>query len=498
MSEYLLPFSGKEISDKLISIDNMVKVDQFNSAVESLVTKDLMNENVNALNERIDELNNGTQGGNKDCDISGNASGNHIIISDSSDAPLLGFDAEYETSKYKGYQLFDSSKLKTPTNGSGYTKNADGSINMGGAKITINDSDGSITIEGSGAITGDGFIEYKYPHAEKLALVRGGDFYSNYNTTSFPYVTFFIRAWGQYYTLDNSLECQKTFNHSQDSLNYEQVELKIAICAEKGSVITPCTVKPMIYQDGDGTWEPFTNRQPVNIPLTVNVYGGNFIDYDSWKDVEPVNGTAEYINNGVKLTATSNDCYTQYSPDNASVLKIEELSGNQCTLSWKFSGNDNDTVHIFNAGVSELASTNSVNEKLQFTVPDDCKFITFKVGCHTAGNTAIYEDIMLNIGLEPLPHEPYKKKQSVSIDNMDESNVSIQQLHSYFPTTTILNNYNANMEVEYFKNTQNGECVGKIFKENVELKSELAEIKELISGLTSTTLANEEELAEGE
>ena len=178
--------------------------------------------------------------------------------------------------------------------------------------------DGSITIEGSGAITNDAYIEYKYPHADKLKLIRGGNFYSNYSTTSIPYITFYIYAWGQYYTLSNGLVCNKTFEHSQDSLNYEQAELKIAICAEKGSVITPCTVKPMIYQDGDGTWEPFTNKEQRAKALTLDVYGGNLFDYDSWKDIEgAVNGTAEFINNGVKLTATGSDSYTYYNANHS-------------------------------------------------------------------------------------------------------------------------------------------------------------------------------------
>ncbi len=450
MSEYLLPYSGREVLNKLQAID------------------DLMN----------------NSGNNKDCDIAATASGNNFVITDSSESPLLSLKADYEAQLINGYQLFDASKLKNPSFGEGYVKNADGSFSLGGATVTIND-DGSITIDGSGEITGDAYFQYKYSHAEKLALVRGGAFYSNYNTTSSPYITFFIRAWGSIYSLSNGLECQGTFNHSQDSLNYEQAELIIAICAEKGNTITPCTVKPMIYQDGDGTWEPFTNKQPSSKALTLDVYGGQLLNYNSWKDIEGVvNGTAEFVNNGVKLTATSSDCYTHYAASHSRVLRIPAIPEKECTLSWKYTGPSGNTVYVFNEGSTTLARADATSEQLQFTAPADCEFITFRVGNMTADTTVVYEDIMLNVGSTPLSYESYKSKQSISIDKLmseETINSKVQKIMTHLPTTTILNDGDAQVEVDYFKNTTNGKAVGKIFKANVDLQTEIENLKNTLT-----------------
>ena len=465
MKEYLLPYTGQEIINKLEAIDSLKE-----------------------------QINSGNSNNNSNCDIAATATGKNIRIDNPAEAPLIGLKADYENQVINGYQLFDSSKLKTPNWSDGATFNEDGSISLGGAKIIIND-DGSITIDGNGTVTRDAYILYTYPHAEKLKLIRGGNFYSNYNVTSHPYITFYLDAWGTIQDLSNGLSCTGTFSHSQDSLNYEAAYLKIAICTEKGHTITPCTVKPMIYQDGDGTWEPFTNKQQKVKDLTLDIYGGNLLDYNTWKNIEGVvNGTANFVNNGVELTATAADCYTHYSANHGGVLRIPVIPGQEATLSWSYLGGSGNTVYVFNEGSSTIARTDAANQKLTFTVPSGCKFITFRVGCVNAGTTAVYKNLMLNLGNSALPFENYKPKKSIAINQLmseDEINSIAQTIKAYNPTTTIVNDCDAQLEVDYFKNNTNGKAVGKILQANVDLKSEIENLKASINQLAVTQIETE-------
>lgn len=150
----------------------------------------------------------------------------------------------------KGYQLFDASKLPTKT--------------QGGATVT-NNNDGSFTISGSGTLS-DYFSQlYVYNHKETLQLLKTGKIYAKNNDT-IPRMCAYLYydSESKYYTLidANILES----NITEEMLSKSDCRLRIYIYGDIGNAIKPGTIKPMLYQDGDGTWEPFTGGQPAPNP----------------------------------------------------------------------------------------------------------------------------------------------------------------------------------------------------------------------------------------
>lgn len=176
-------------------------------------------------------------------------------------------------------QLFDDSKVPTKT--------------QGGVTVT-NNGDGSFTISGSGQlsanfIVGSGNLVNvlkKYLHPGEIVIK---------NELVYPYVYLNLR-----YTL-NDVEYFEQLN-SRSLVPFELTEEIIngltlfdyGFTAGSGTTVTPITIKPVIYQDGDGTWEPFdSNPQEISYTPTNPMYStqdGSITDYvDVEKGVEVYN-----------------------------------------------------------------------------------------------------------------------------------------------------------------------------------------------------------------
>lgn len=152
-------------------------------------------------------------------------------------------DGAYSQETTNGYQLFDASKLPTKT--------------QGGAKVT-NNGDGSFTISGSENLTDFFSIVYQYSHEETLKLLKVGDInlVNGNSTTPFALVQL-VKSGGTstWFVLNKDI-AKATI--TQEMLNDERCVLQIYIFGEKNSAIQAGTIKPMLYQDGDGTFESFT------------------------------------------------------------------------------------------------------------------------------------------------------------------------------------------------------------------------------------------------
>lgn len=154
-----------------------------------------------------------------------------------------------------GYQLFDASKVPTKT--------------QGGATVT-NNGDGSLTVSGSGNLTENFSINHYYSKEETLSLLKAGTLKANGLGNASINVSFGLRNknTGSYIT---GKSVSKTVNSCQieqsdlDSLG-DDIVLSISMYTAQGTQIISGTIKPMIYQDGDGTWEPFTGGKPAPNP----------------------------------------------------------------------------------------------------------------------------------------------------------------------------------------------------------------------------------------
>ena len=65
-------------------------------------------------------------------------------------------------------------------------------------------------------------------------------------------------------TLD--VDSERYLDLTSEHINSEGFHVSFGIYGSSGSAIIPGTVKPMVYQDGDGTWEPYTGGKPSPSP----------------------------------------------------------------------------------------------------------------------------------------------------------------------------------------------------------------------------------------
>lgn len=137
-------------------------------------------------------------------------------------------------------------------------------------------------------------------------------------------------------------------------------------------------------------------------------------------------GTIEKYDNGFKLTATSNDCFTYPAiiTHDGTLFKLPVLPNTKYVLSWD-SDNDNDGyVYIFkngvNAGTSSYFTINNKNAKqLIFTTSTDTTFVTVRFGVMYANNSITYSNIMVRYAeVTDDTYEPYAPSLQEQINTL--------------------------------------------------------------------------------
>lgn len=162
-----------------------------------------------------------------------------------------------------GQNLFDASKLPTKS--------------QGGATVT-NNGDGSFTISGSGNLTGSFSIVYQYSHEETLKLLKVGDINLVNGNSTKPFALVRLVKFGStsaWFVLNRDIS-KATI--TQEMLNDERCVLQIYIYGDSGTTIQTGTIKPMLYQDGDGQYRSF-NETPKYY-LDVNAQSDNLLNGD--------------------------------------------------------------------------------------------------------------------------------------------------------------------------------------------------------------------------
>lgn len=150
-----------------------------------------------------------------------------------------------------GYQLFDASKLPTKS--------------QGGATVT-NNNDGSFTVTGSGNLVTEYEIRITLDTETSKRLVKEGTInLSAPSTTPYVFVGFknsdgFI---GEVNVRNKSLS---SLTLTSEQINSDGFCIQLGFCGSKAQPIKTGTLKPMLYQDGDGTWEQYTGGKPAPNP----------------------------------------------------------------------------------------------------------------------------------------------------------------------------------------------------------------------------------------
>ena len=157
-----------------------------------------------------------------------------------------------------GGNLFDASKLPTKS--------------QGGATVT-NNGDGSFTISGNGSVTETFNVSYAYTHEETVKLLKEGILKFGNFQTSIPYIMVGLvnekGVWTK--AIENRVgTSSRSINILKKDLNNPQLRLKMQLFAASshGNITNGLTIKPVLCQDGDGTFYPFNaSSTPVDIEL---------------------------------------------------------------------------------------------------------------------------------------------------------------------------------------------------------------------------------------
>lgn len=177
--------------------------------------------------------------------------------------------SEFDGNIRNSFQLFDASKI----------------VNQEISGVTISSENGKINLSGT-ATKSFGF-QYSLSNQEFKELFKLGNVYIKNNTNLNLIFTLYIR--NDSGTIDYAQQ-NKSLEITDDLLNNQQNYAQFYFFITQGTSLNGY-VRPMIYQDGDGTWEPFdSNPQEVLYTTTQNMYStqdGSIADYvDVEKGVE--------------------------------------------------------------------------------------------------------------------------------------------------------------------------------------------------------------------
>lgn len=331
------------------------------------------------------------------------ASGGSIKVDDSAERRAQGFGlhGKTEQTKTNGYQLFDASKLPTKS--------------AGGATVT-NNGDGSFTISGSGDLTNSFNVSYEYSHEETIKLFKSGKLNLKTEQTTNPYFVANLRNKdGQVLSLTNNTSAIV----SADITNWINDETCFLIVQFYGALqnIKAAIIKPMLYQDGDGTWEPYTGLEPSPSPdyqqeikgigeekdgkysVDVKMNGKNLLDADKYYSDMKVGDIFEDTANNFYLVKIPLPKQFIGKKLTFSALLYQVNASSNIRCSARIGGNVND-------GNGSSKMNEWFLSKISFTMMNESDTIFFNYG---SSNNVRIKNIQLEENSEQTSYEPYKE-----------------------------------------------------------------------------------------
>ena len=249
-----------------------------------------------------------------------------------------------EQTSYAGYQLFDASKLQT--------------YSVGDATIT-NNNDGSFAI--SGTITDTVTHYHSYSHEETIKMLKAGSLYLNCEAKSMPNVYAQLVIDGSAKVeLSNRTDISSNGKILQEYLDNETSFLRIGFYGSASMGTVTGTIRPMLYQDGDGTWEPFTGCQPSPSP-----------EYQ-----QSLNHTGNCVEMIQGRYSTTNGEYTQHTNCVCNKRILPCKAGDVLILTTENSCNHRFIFYSNGRYVGDNSSPNAV-KTLSAVVPSDCNQFGF-------------------------------------------------------------------------------------------------------------------------
>ena len=351
----------------------------------------------------------------KDISYGGSASNNGIDVAE--------IDGAYSQETTNGFQLFDASKLPTKS--------------QGGATVTNND-DGSFTISGSGNLTSNYSNSIVlYSNEEAVKLFKQGTIYLKTEKATTPYFQLSFDGEGSF-SLTNNGNSESVGTINQEMLEDVNFRVRLIVYGASGSTIIPATIKPMLYQDGDGTFEPFTggiaspNPEYPQVPKFVGDYNEDTQKYDidfmtSGKNLFNINGnvnvdgyskeqkTTNTVENGV-LT-----CNVNSARNHGVGQRLYGLKGKTISVSAKLKSLGEATIgniYVYESSGGYKAVSNTTALDTVFAINNyTCQTDDIVVAFAGTGGTGVqFYDIMVNYGAKFVDYEPFTGFETTTVE----------------------------------------------------------------------------------
>lgn len=335
----------------------------------------------------------------------GSASGTtQVTVDDAWEGPIPGLEIAGKSEQFSttGAQLLDLSAV---------SKSAGGAV--------INTADGGYQISGTGTLT-EAFsasyqLDYLKNHLKPGNLILKSEL-------TMPKL--YIRIWDGS-TVLAEMQGNSTKQITQEMINNENMRVECFLYGSAGSTITPGTYHPMLYQDGDGTWEPYTEGRPSPSPeypqeivstdvTAVTVTGANLFDTSALANYN-ISSTVSSDKRQITVTGNKTSSFCDH------IIPVQLIAGKTVTISGSISnGNQDVPVAI------QIRTMQPDNKILYFnlvssgskkaSIPEDIVEARIRVFANNSStmldtpNTVTYSDVMFNIGDTALPWEPYQSK----------------------------------------------------------------------------------------
>ena len=319
-----------------------------------------------------------------------------VTVDDAWEAPIPGMEIAGNSEQFSttGAQLLDLSAV---------SKSAGGAV--------INTADGGYQISGTGTLTKAFSASYQLDYLKNH--LKPGNLILKSELTM---PKLYIRIWDGS-TVLAEMQGNSTKQITQEMLNNENVRVEAFLYGNTGSTITPGTYHPMLYQDGDGTWEPYTGGRPSPSPdnpqeivstyvTAVTVTGANLlipqISNNGTGCKASLTEDGMVLIKGISKDSEYNDLYLYGKWGNSEDYGLRGTYTISCTHNGLLK-----LISITNHR-STIAST-SENE-LTFTVTDENPINGIFIRLYPNTTYDCTLKIMLNIGDTALPWEPYQSK----------------------------------------------------------------------------------------
>ena len=291
-------------------------------------------------------------------------------------------------------------------------------INKSVAGAVVNDADGGYSISGIGVLTASFIASYDL---DIKKILKPGNLILKSELTV---PKLYIRVWNGS-TVLMEFQGNSTRQITQEIIDNENIRFECFLYSTAGNTITPGTYYPMLYQDGDGTWEPYTGGKPspspeypqeiVNADIkSIMIKSAQMFDINNpsstlgqWiiagNKISITNPTSSYLGLNYNIDVTPNTLYTFYSIIFNDTPNVESMYVSISLLREDGTITKNNVIILNNTSSGK------------FTTTEDTKSIDIYFRNRTTGNGGYFKDIVLNKGSSVIPWQPYYNPQTISL-----------------------------------------------------------------------------------